>query len=461
MFGGHGPHIPHVTGRRRGSTTSSRKSDEGEHSDPSGEDDTTVVDEGEKSMLLAIISQLKPGADLSRITLPTFILEPRSMLERITNFMQHPETLLPMTTIDDPVERFVSVVKFYLSGWHLKPPGVKKPLNPILGEQFACYWELPDKTKAYYISEQTSHHPPKSSYFYMAPYHHVRIDGTLKPRSRFLGNSAASMMEGVSLLTLLNKGKPGVGEKYILNQPNIYVRGILFGAMKYELGDHVYVKCPENNLVADIEFRVKGFFMGTYNAIQGAIKNEKTGEILYEITGKWNEEMYIKDEVTGRTELLFDATNAKPSLPLVRPIAEQTEKESQLLWEPTIKALLRKDQDAATDEKIKVEEKQRSDTRKREADGIEWVPQLFKPTTEYGLDYIINANIDGKDPETLEKQMLSITPILPGSHSHGKFAIPPHQNHPTTVTNFTEGEHEPHLLEPDTLKHTSRQAPST
>jgi len=38
--------------------------------------------------------------------------------------MAHPETLLPMPDIDDPVERFVSVVKFYLSGWHIKPPYV-------------------------------------------------------------------------------------------------------------------------------------------------------------------------------------------------------------------------------------------------------------------------------------------------------------------------------------------------
>lgn len=35
-------------------------------------------------VLSHIISQLRPGADLSRVTLPTFILEPRSMLERIT-----------------------------------------------------------------------------------------------------------------------------------------------------------------------------------------------------------------------------------------------------------------------------------------------------------------------------------------------------------------------------------------
>jgi len=37
-------------------------------------------------VLMHIISQLRPGADLSRVVLPTFILEPRSMLERITKY---------------------------------------------------------------------------------------------------------------------------------------------------------------------------------------------------------------------------------------------------------------------------------------------------------------------------------------------------------------------------------------
>lgn len=81
----------------------------------------------------------------------------------------------------------------------------------------------------------------------------------------------------------------------ILTQPNMYARGILFGKMKYELGDHSYVRCPENNLVADIEFKTKGYFSGTYNAIGGTIKNEKTGEVLYELSGLWNGEMHIKD----------------------------------------------------------------------------------------------------------------------------------------------------------------------
>jgi hypothetical protein len=81
----------------------------------------------------------------------------------------------------------------------------------------------------------------------------------------------------------------------ILTQPNMYARGILFGKMKYELGDHSYVRCPENHLVADIEFKTKGYFSGTYNAIGGTIKNEKTGEVLYELSGFWNGEMHIKD----------------------------------------------------------------------------------------------------------------------------------------------------------------------
>jgi hypothetical protein len=35
--------------------------------------------------------------------------------------MAHPETLLPLTKIEDPIDRFVAVTKFYLSGWHIKP----------------------------------------------------------------------------------------------------------------------------------------------------------------------------------------------------------------------------------------------------------------------------------------------------------------------------------------------------
>ena len=94
------------------------------------------------------------------------------------------------------------------------------------------------------------------------------------------------------------------GRNSIVTQPNMYARGILFGKMKYELGDHSYVRCPENNLVPDLEFKTKGYFSGTYNAIGGSIRNEETGEVYYELSGLWNGEMFIKD-VTVRPPVIY------------------------------------------------------------------------------------------------------------------------------------------------------------
>lgn len=87
--------------------------------------------------------------DLSKVTFPTFVLEPRSMLERITDFMSHPDLIFGYVPFhphdllrsyvlkrhnwdsaencDDPEERFIRVLQYYLAGWHIKPKGVKKP----------------------------------------------------------------------------------------------------------------------------------------------------------------------------------------------------------------------------------------------------------------------------------------------------------------------------------------------
>lgn len=57
-------------------------------------DCTEELEDNSKSILMGIISQLRKDMDLQRVTLPTFVLEPRSMLERVTDFMSHPDLLL-------------------------------------------------------------------------------------------------------------------------------------------------------------------------------------------------------------------------------------------------------------------------------------------------------------------------------------------------------------------------------
>jgi hypothetical protein len=57
-------------------------------------------------------------------------------------------------TCSDPEERFMRVLQYYLAGWHIKPKGVKKPYNPVLGEFFRCRYDYPDGTQGFYVAEQ-------------------------------------------------------------------------------------------------------------------------------------------------------------------------------------------------------------------------------------------------------------------------------------------------------------------
>ena len=74
--------------------------------------------------------------------------------------------------------------------------------------------------------------------------------------------------------------------------PNVYARGILFGKMVVELGDTCTVRNDAQNLQADLEFKTKGFFSGTYNSIAGRVKHGTTD--LGDVTGKWSALMEFK-----------------------------------------------------------------------------------------------------------------------------------------------------------------------
>lgn len=99
---------------------------------------------------------------------------------------------------------------------------------------------------------------------------------------------------------------------------------------------------------------------------------------------------------------MFDATHAHESPPKTRPLEEQDERESQKLWHEVTNAIRNKDQNAATDEKSKIEDMQREEAAKRTNDGVEWRPQLFRAVEggpggqdegEEDLDFKINAKM--------------------------------------------------------------------
>ena len=57
--------------------------------------------------------------DLTKIVLPTFILERRSLLEMYADFFAHPDIFTEISEKENPEQRIIQVLKWYLSAFRL------------------------------------------------------------------------------------------------------------------------------------------------------------------------------------------------------------------------------------------------------------------------------------------------------------------------------------------------------
>ncbi|XP_035234208.1 oxysterol-binding protein-related protein 10-like [Stegodyphus dumicola] len=113
------------------STTSQRSREASVNIDPSGEvsdseelEEKEALIEGEgHSVLMNLMSQLKLGADLTNVVLPSFILEPRSLLEMFADCMRHPDFLVRM-------------VMSFVDKWIIHVQDISNHLSTILN--FVC-----------------------------------------------------------------------------------------------------------------------------------------------------------------------------------------------------------------------------------------------------------------------------------------------------------------------------------
>lgn len=110
------------------------------------ESDNDLSMESHGSVVTHLLSQVKIGMDLTKVVLPTFILERRSLLEMYADYFAHPDLFIRIADCKDPRDRMVQVVRWYMSAYHAgrKSSVAKKPYNPIIGEVFRCHWNIPE-----------------------------------------------------------------------------------------------------------------------------------------------------------------------------------------------------------------------------------------------------------------------------------------------------------------------------
>ncbi|XP_050614241.1 oxysterol-binding protein-related protein 5 isoform X1 [Macaca thibetana thibetana] len=342
-----------------------------------------TVSEENKSLMWTLLKQLRPGMDLSRVVLPTFVLEPRSFLNKLSDYYYHADLLSRAAVEEDAYSRMKLVLQWYLSGFYKKPKGIKKPYNPILGETFRCCWFHPHTdSRTFYIAEQVSHHPPVSAFHVSNRKDGFCISGSITAKSRFYGNSLSALLDGKATLTFLNRA-----EDYTLTMPYAHCKGILYGTMTMELGGKVTIECAKNNFQAELEFKLKPFFGGStsINQISGKITSGE--EVLASLSGHWDRDVLIKEEGSGSAALFWTPSEEVRRQRLRQhtvPLEEQTELESERLWQHVTRAIGKGDQHRATQEKFALEEAQRRRARERQESLTPWKPQLFHldPTTQ-------------------------------------------------------------------------------
>ncbi|XP_056101275.1 oxysterol-binding protein-related protein 8 isoform X2 [Rhinichthys klamathensis goyatoka] len=338
---------------------------------------TETVSEENKSLIWTLLKQVRPGMDLSKVVLPTFILEPRSFLDKLSDYYYHADFLSEAAVEENAYNRMKKVVKWYISGFYKKPKGLKKPYNPIIGETFRCLWiHTKTNSKTFYIAEQVSHHPPVSAFYVSNRKDGFCLSGSILAKSKFYGNSLSAILDGEARLSFLNRG-----EDYVMNMPYAHCKGILYGTMTLELGGQVSITCEKTGYSAQLEFKLKPFLgsSDSVNQINGKIKLGK--EVLATLEGHWDSEVFINDKKTGEMETFWNPTPELRQDRLIRgtvPPEEQSEFESERLWQHVTRAINNKDQTEATNEKFILEEVQRKAARERKAKCEDWMPALFE-----------------------------------------------------------------------------------
>ncbi|KAM9384456.1 oxysterol-binding protein-related protein 1 isoform 2-T2 [Pholidichthys leucotaenia] len=362
------------------------------------------------------------GMELSKITMPVIFNEPLSFLQRLTEYMEHTYLIHQANASSDSVERMKCVAAFAVSAVASQWERTGKPFNPLLGETY----ELVREDLGFrLISEQVSHHPPVSAFHAEGLKKDFVFHGSIYPKLKFWGKSVEADPKGTITLEL-----PKYNEAYTWTNPTCCVHNIIVGQLWIEQYGNVELVNHRTGERCYLNFKPCGLFGKELHKVEGCIL-DKSKKKLCALYGKWTECLYVVDPATFEAYKKSNKKGAeekkggsvggsedREAVPL--PTADTVEviPGSQLLWRiaprpansvqmynftsfamqlnelqkemegvipqtdcrlrPDIRAMENGDIDLASEEKKRLEEKQRAARKKRSVSDEEWKTRWFQ-----------------------------------------------------------------------------------
>ncbi|XP_014401638.1 PREDICTED: oxysterol-binding protein-related protein 1 [Myotis brandtii] len=229
------------------------------------------------------------GMELSKITMPVIFNEPLSFLQRLTEYMEHTYLIQKASSLSDPAERMQCVAAFAVSAVASQWERTGKPFNPLLGETYEL---VRDDLGFRLISEQVSHHPPISAFHAEGLNNDFVFHGSIYPKLKFWGKSVEAEPKGTITLELLEHN-----EAYTWTNPTCCVHNIIVGKLWIEQYGNMEITNHKTGDKCVLNFKPCGLFGKELHKVEGYIQ-DKSKKKLCALYGKWTECLYSVDPAT-------------------------------------------------------------------------------------------------------------------------------------------------------------------
>ena len=259
------------------------------------------------------------------------------------------------------------------------------------------------KGKISFLTEQISHHPPVSAYWYDAPDCQTEVCGVDQVSAKISGTSIKVQPgeRNHGLFVNLKDRK----EEYHITHPTALVSGILRGLSSIyavicdssiidvsgpDVGDNplrMIIEYKEESWIGKPRFLVEGVIYRvsteeskTWNKVKQVPKDQ----VLASVDGTWRTQIKFKKAGEDEQKLLINLESLDLTPKYVRSLEKQDELESRKVWEPVTKAILDKDYNQATKSKQAIEQHQRDLANERKRTNAEYQSCYFELDTPGG-----------------------------------------------------------------------------
>ncbi|XP_026333084.1 oxysterol-binding protein 1 isoform X2 [Hyposmocoma kahamanoa] len=321
------------------------------------------------------------GKELSKIPIPVNFSEPLSMLQRLTEDYEYSYILDEAAKFSDPAQQLAYVAAFTISAYATTSNRTNKPFNPLLGETYECDRMTDLGWRS--ISEQVIHYPPTCAVFTegMSGWRHTQQWSiSSRFRGQYVTISPDTSCHIVFTLT---------GNKYSYQKVTTTVHNIIVGKLWVDNHGDMDIKGeagPAKGYVAHLKYLPYAYFSkDTQRKVTGVI-NDPKGVPRYVLQGYWDSRVEVAPVTsasadgtqctTGKFVVAWERVPAPPDSDkwynFTLLAAQLNEHESGVA--PT-DSRLRPDQrlmeeglwNEANEEKLRLEEKQRTKRRELEA----------------------------------------------------------------------------------------------